>query len=188
MALKTITKTMKQNKEFLSMIQKTPFYKDLIQTVQKNVKTRGDHVRRMSQSKEELKFIFSRFVHLNLIQSLLVLFSHEPDCLVVFFFPRRHMKVEIYMDRDDQNRPFYLLDVYKNNEILRQLSFWKKDEFLSYVIRLFREHPPKEVSVFRSSVSMTSSPLHSFIQLVGDTFGETEIPKKIVRLYDQLEM
>jgi hypothetical protein len=181
-ALRTITKTMKANKQFRSMVQNSPFYKDLIQTVEKNVKLADSG--RLSQSNVELKFIFSRFIHLNLIHSLLVLISHEPDCLVVLRFPRRHMKVEIFTDRDDGNRLFYLVDVYKNDEILRQLSFWNKDEFVSYLIDLLMTLP-KEVSVFRSSISMTASPVHSFIQLVGETFGETRVPQKIVRLYNQ---
>ena len=181
--LRTISRTMKQNKEFRTLVQNTPYYKDLVQTVQKNVKLSG--VSRLSESKDELKFIFSRLIHLNLIHSLLVLFSHEPDCLVVLLFPRRHMKVEIYTDRDDQHRPFYLVDVYKNDEILRQLSFWNKDEFVSYLIGLLAQNLPKEVSVFRSSISVSASPVHSFIQLVGEAFGQTKVPQKIVRLYNQ---
>lgn len=182
-ALRTITKTMKANKQFRSMVQNSPFYRDLIQSVEKNVKL-ADSGRLLSQSNAELKFIFSRFVHLNLIHSLIVLLSHEPDCLVVLQFPRRRMRVEIFTDRDDGNRLFYLVDVYKNNDMLRQLSFWNKDEFVSYLIDLLMTLP-KDVSVFRSSISMTASPVHSFIQLVGEAFGKTRVPQKIVRLYNQ---
>lgn len=182
-ALRTITKTMKTNKQFRTLVQSTPFYKDLVQTVQKNVKLSG--VRRLSENKDELKFLFSRFLHLNLIQSILVLFSHEPDCLVVLVFPRRHMKVEIYTDRDDQDRSFYLVDVYKNDDIIQQMSFWNKDEFVLYMIGLLMDNLPKEVSVFRSTISVSASPIHTFIQLVGETFGQTKVPQKIVRLYNQ---
>ena len=183
MALRTITKTMKQNKQFKSMVQNSPFYKDFVQTVQKNIKRSA--VSTLSESKDELKFIFSRFIHLNLIHSVLILFSHEPDCLVVLLFPRRHLKVEIYTDRDDQNRPFYLVDVYKNDEIIRQISFWNKDEFVLYLISLLKKNLPKEVSVYRSSISVSASPVHSFIQMVKEAFGETKVPQKIVRLYNQ---
>lgn len=183
MALRTITKTMKQNKQFKSMVQNSPFYKDFVQTVQKNIKRSA--VSTLSESKDELKFIFSRFIHLNLIHSVLILFSHEPDCLVVLLFPRRHLKVEIYTDRDDQNRPFYLVDVYKNDEIIRQISFWNKDEFVLYLIGLLKKNLPKEVSVYRSSISVSASPVHSFIQMVKEAFGETKVPQKIVRLYNQ---
>ena len=185
LALRTIAKTMKTNKQFKTLIQSTPSYKDFIQTVHKNVKLKGANLHTLSENKEELKFIFSRFVHLNLIHSLLVLFSHEPDCLVEMLFPRRHMKVEIYTDKDDQHRPFYLVDVYKNDEIVRQLSFWNKDEFVSYLIGLLKENLPKEISVFRSSISVSASSVHSFIQLVRETFDETKVPQKIVRLYNQ---
>jgi len=183
MALRTITKTMKENKQFRDMIQNSPSMKELLQTMEKNVKLTD--MGRLAENKQQLKFLFSRFIHLNLIHSLLVLFSHEPDCLVVLHFPRRHMKIEIFMDRDDQHRPFYLVDAYKNDDILRQLSFWNKDEFVSYLIDLLTENLPKEVSVFRSSISMTASPVHSFIQLVGETFGQTKVPQKIVRIYNQ---
>lgn len=182
-ALRTITKTMKTNKQFRTLVQSTPFYKDLVQTVQKNVKLSG--VRRLSENKDELKFLFSRFLHLNFIHSILVLFAHEPDCLVGMLFPRRHMKVEIYTDRDDQHRPFYLVDVYKNDDIIRQLSFWNKDEFVLYLIGLLRDNLPKEVNVFRSTISVSASPIHAFIQLVGETFGQIKVPQKIVRLYNQ---
>lgn len=181
-ALRTITKTMKTNKQFRTLVQGS-FYKDLVQTVQKNVKLSG--VRTLAENKNELKFLFSRFLQVNLIHSILVLFSHEPDCLVVLAFPRRHMKVEIYTDRDDQQRPFYLVDVYKNDTILRQFSFWNKDEFVAHLIGLLRDNLLKEVSVFRSSISVSASPVHAFLRLVGEAFGQTKIPQKIVRLYNQ---
>ena len=182
-ALRTIAKTMKTSKQFRTFIQDTPYYKDFVQTVQKNVKLRGD--RKLSDNKEELKLIFSKFLRLNLIHSLLVLFSHEPDCLVALAFPRRRMKVEIYTDMDDQQRRFYLVDVYKNDDMIRQLLLWKKDDFEKHLIGLLKDSLPKEISVVRSSISVSGSPIHAFIQLVRETFDETKVPQKIVRLYNQ---
>jgi hypothetical protein len=95
------------------------------------------------------------------------------------------MKVEILTDTDDQQRPFYLVDVYKKDDIIRQVSLWDKDEFVAYLIGLLKDNPPKEISVLRSSISVSASPIHAFIQLVQETFGETKISQKMVRLYNQ---
>lgn len=181
-ALKTVTKTMLQNKPFMDLVQGTPFYKQLVQTVHENLKRTSAH--RLSESKDVLKFIFARFLRVSLVHSLMVLFSHEPDCLVVFSNPRRRQKVDVYTDLDDHNRRFYLVDVYKNNALHQQLSFWDKDGFVSYLIGLWNEQLPKEVRVFRSSV-IVSGPIHIFLRQVEEAFGETNIPPRIVRLYNQ---
>lgn len=181
-ALKTVTKTMRQNKEFMDLVQGTPFYKQLVQTVNENLKRSG--ARRLSENKDVLKFIFTRYLNVSLVHCLLVLFSHEPDCMVVFSNPRHHQKVEIYTDLDDHHRRFYLVDVYKNDTPHQQLSFWDKDGFVSYLFGLWNKQPPKEVSVFRSSI-IVSGPVHTFLRQVDEAFGETKIPPRIVRLYNQ---
>lgn len=181
-ALKTVTKTMRQNKSFMDLIQGTPFYKELVQTVHENI--RRTSAQRLSENKDVLKFIFIRFLHVNLIHALIVLFSHEPDCLVVFSNPRRRQKMDIYTDLDDHQRRFYLVDIYKGGELFQQLSFWDKDAFVSYLIHLWNEQLPKEISVFRSSIPISGS-VHTFLRQVEDAFGKTKIPPKIVRLYNQ---
>jgi hypothetical protein len=182
-AFKTIKRTMKTNKKFSSIVQKTPLYNTLLQNVQKELKRAT--TKKISGKKPELDFIFSQFVQLNLLHAAMVLLSQEPDCLVVFLYPSRHMKVEIYTDKDDHNRRFYLVDEHKNGTIQKQFSFWDKNEFISYIIGILKEKLPKNIDVFRSSISTSSSPVSSFITLVGDTFGKTEVPKRLVRLYNE---
>lgn len=179
---KKITKTMKQNKQFSSMVQKSPFYKELIQTVQSNI--RHETTRKLSGKKDELKFIFSRFLHLHLIHSILVLFDNEPDCLITLVFPY-HMKIDLYTDLDDHGRIVYLVDAHKNDQIQKQMSFWNKDDFMLYMIGLLTERMPKHVDVFRSSVNVSSAPIHLFIQLVEDSFDDTQVPVKMVRIYNE---
>lgn len=181
-AFKNIISTMKKNKDFSSMIQKTPLYKSVMDNVHKELK--GATAKKLSGKKSELEFIFSRFVQLSFLNSLLVLLSQEPDCMVVLHYPSRRSKVEIYTDKDDHNRPFYLVDEHKNGMVQKQFSFWDKNEFVSYVIGILKEKLPKSVDVFRSSISTSSSPIHSFINLVGDTFGKTDVPKTLVRAYN----
>lgn len=181
-ALKTVSRTMRQNKPFMDLVQGTPFYKELVQTVHENLKRTAAH--RLSESKDVLKFVFARFLHVSLVHSLMVLLSHEPDCLVVFSNPRRRQKVEVYTDLDDHHRRFYLVDVYKGGDLFQQLSFWDKDGFVSYLIGLWSEQLPKEISVFRSSIPI-AGPVHTFLRQVGEAFGETKVPPRIVRIYNK---
>lgn len=182
-AFKTFTKALKKNTDLKNMLQNSSFAMNVIKDVQKNI--RMGATKKVSGKKDDLFYIFARFLHLNIIHAMLTLFSHEPDCLIVFHFPHSNIKVEIYTDRDDNGRTFYLVDTYKNDQIEKTLAYWNKDDFVWYLFDLFKEKMPKNVAIFRSSISIAPSPLHVLIQNVNDAFGETEIPKRIVRLYNQ---
>lgn len=182
-AFKTITEEMKINKELTTLLQSEPTYKQVLDTVRTNMRRAA--TAKLSGRKQELYFILSRFIHLHLIHSILVLFKNEPDCLVILDLPYRHGTVELFSERDDHDRPFYLVDVQNNHRIQKQFSFWNRDDFVLYLIGLFMGRMPKTINVLRSSVNVSACPIDVFIRHVEESFGRTEVPKRLVRLYDK---
>lgn len=185
-AFKTFTKALKKNADLKTLLENSPFAMEMLKDIQKNV--RAGATTKISAKKNDLSFIFTRFLHINIIHAILTLFSHEPDCLIVFHLPHNNMKVEIYTDRDDAGRTIYLVDTYRNNQIQKNLAFWNKDEFVWDLFDLFKQKMPKNVAIFRSSISIAPSPLHLLIQNVNDAFGETEISKRIINLYNRHDL
>jgi len=174
---------MKQDKDFSSMIQKIPEYKNIFQTVQANIKHQDEAM--MLEKEHQFRFLLFRYIHLRLVHSILVLLEYEPDSYVELIFPYRHFKIVIFTERDESNRKIYSLEMFRGGEITARFSFWDKNNLAGNLINIFLERFPRKVNVWRSSVSMTDASIHSFVHNVENTFNETEIPKKLASTYNQ---
>jgi len=174
---------MEQDKDFLSMIQEIPEYKNIVQTVQANIKTQDEET--MLEKEHQFRFILFRYIHLRLIHSILVLLEYEPDSYIELIFPYRHFKIGISTERDESNRTIYTLEMFRNGGISGRFSFWNKNHLAANLITNFLEKFPRKASVWRSSVSMTDASIHTFVHNIENAFNETKVPKRLTSIYNQ---
>jgi hypothetical protein len=174
---------MEQDKDFLSMIQEIPEYKNIVQNVQANIKHQDEET--MLEKEHQFRFILFRYIHLRLIHSILVLLEYEPDSYIELIFPYRHFKIGISTERDESNRMIYTLETFRNGGISGRFSFWNKNHLAKNLITNFLEKFPRKASVWRSSVSMTDTSIHTFVHNIENAFNETKVPKRLTSIYNQ---
>lgn len=184
MAFKTIKKRMKQDTDFSSMVQQNPEYKNIFQTVQSNLQYETE--KKMLEREHQFNFLLFRYIHLRLVYSILVLLEYEPDSYIELSFPYKHSKMEIFTERDEKNNIIYSIEFFQSNDQpLYKIAVWDKNHFAKNLINMFIKKFPRKVNVWRSSVSMTDASTHSFVHNIENTFNEKEVPKQLVKIYNQ---
>lgn len=183
MALKNVKKRILQDKQFFSMVQKYPLYKNIIEDVQSSM--RGKIDTDFQKKEHEFQYLFTRYIHLRLVHSIVVLLENEPESYIELIFPYKREKVAISIERDDHNRLLYLVETFKKDTPQTSFSFWDKKLFQTFLMDLFMEKFPKSIDVWRSSLSVVGSSIHSFVKNVEHIFQHEKVPRQWTDIYNK---
>lgn len=170
MALVTIKTMMKQDNKFSSQVMSSPYLKTLLEMTEKNIPM-------------DYYTLLLRYVQLRLVQAVFVLLRYETGSLMELVFPYNY-RIELSADHDEKNRLVFHVNTYRSGTLDKSYTFWVIREFIIYLIGVFMKNFPKKISVFRSSLPISSVPVHKFLVAVSEEY-DTTIPKKLFRLYDQ---
>lgn len=180
--LKVLNSIMKRDKDFSILVQSNPYIKNLIETTEKNIISRV-HQDLYKKQTSDFNFLFLRYMHLQLIQALLILFKHDPDSIVELSFPRWKMEMTSFLD-DQHHNVYHLKKLNRKNILLKEHIFWNQHQLVKYMIDTLLDTFPRRVKVYHSIITLNFSPVYIFVRSVQDTL-EPVHSKKLIPLYNK---